>query len=169
MSGSLQLETGKRVAAPAATAAAPSPTGASLIFLKDRRSHISYLVDTGAAISLVPFKSPLKASGPEIVNVSGQKISTWQFVSKTLHFGPRKFFHTFLQAEVSQPILGMDFLSLHSLSIDIQQNRVIFPPSKPAAQNSQSDLPVKISPQVLPQKVTPPLCFSHQLSAIGHC
>ncbi len=31
MSGSLQLETGKRVAAPAATAAASSPTGAPLI------------------------------------------------------------------------------------------------------------------------------------------
>ncbi len=88
MSGPLQLETGKRVVAPAATAAASSPpTGAPLIYLKDRRSHISYLVDTGAAISLVPYKSPLKASGPDIVNVSGQKISTWQFVSKILHFG----------------------------------------------------------------------------------
>ena len=75
MSGSLQLETGKRVVAPAATAAASSPpTGAPLIYLKDRCSHISYLVDTGAAISLVPYKSPLKASGPVIVNVSGQKI-----------------------------------------------------------------------------------------------
>ena len=156
MSGSLQLETGKRVAAPAATAAAPSPTGAPLIFLKDRRSHISYLVDTGAAISLVPFKSPLKASGPEIVNVSGQKISTWQFVSKTLHFGPRKFFHTFLQAEVSQPILGMDFLSVHSLSIDFQQNRVIFPSQKSSAQNNKSELPVNVPPQILPQQIATP-------------
>ena len=109
MSGPLHLEAGKLVAAPAATAATSSPTGAPHIYLKDRRSHVRYLVDTGAAISLVPYKSPLKASGPDIVNVSGQKIATWQFVSKFLHFGPRKIVHTFLQADVSQPILGMDF------------------------------------------------------------
>ena len=154
MSGSLQLETGKRVVAPATTAAASSPTGAPLIYLKDRRSHISYLVDTGAAISLVPYKSPLKASGPDIVNVSGQKISTWQFVSKILHFGPRKIFHTFLQAEVSQPILGMDFCQFTLFQLIFNKIESFFPPQnlppKTSSQNCQSMLHHKFCHNKLP-------------------
>ena len=150
---------GKRVTAPADTTCTVSPAGAALIYLKDRRSHIRYLVDTGAAVSLVPHHSPLKASGLNIVNASGFLIPSWQFVSKKLHFGPHEFVHSFLQAAVSQPILGMDFLSTHSLSIDMSSKKVVFPsfPSSAAASPTFSTPPPAVAAVVHP----PPCFFDH--------
>ncbi len=96
----------------------PSPSGAALIYLKDSVSHTNYLVDTGAAISLIPFSSSLSATGPAIVNANGSPIPSWNFVRKQLKSGKNSFVHSFLQAKVSQPILGLDFLSRHNISID---------------------------------------------------
>ena len=55
----LQLARGKLIAAPAVTHTSPSPSGAPLIYLKDRRTNTSYLVHIGAAVSLLPYSSPL--------------------------------------------------------------------------------------------------------------
>jgi hypothetical protein len=63
----LQLAGGKLLAAPAVAHALPSPSGAPLIYLKDRPTHTSYLVDTGAAVSLLPYSSPLYPSGPTVI------------------------------------------------------------------------------------------------------
>jgi hypothetical protein len=128
---SLQLAFGKLVTAPPAIHTSPSPSGAALIYLKDSVSHTNYLVDTGAAISLVPFNSSLSATGPAIVNANGSAIPSWNFVRKQLKFGKNSFVHSFLQAKVSQPILGLDFLSRHNISIDCKASRVLFPQSKP--------------------------------------
>jgi hypothetical protein len=127
--GALQLAAGKLIAAPAVARASPSPSGAPLIYLKDRRTHTSYLVDTGAAISLLPYSSHLYPSGPKSVNASGEKIPSWHFVQKKLQFGSHSFTQNFLQAKVSQPISGIDFLSENSLTIDCNKGRVIFPSS----------------------------------------
>ena len=119
--------------APAVFLATPSAAGAPLIHLKDTKTHISYLVDTGAAISLLPFSSSQhpSGSGPKLVNASGASIPSWNFVFKNLKFGNHTFVHSFLQSAVSQPILGMDFLSLHDLQIDLKHSKVLFPSSTP--------------------------------------
>ncbi len=88
-------------------------------------------IDTGAAISLIPFSSSLLPTGPAIVNANGSPIPSWNFVRKQLKFGKNSFVHSFLQAKVSQPILGLDFLSRHNISIDCKASRVLFPPPKP--------------------------------------
>jgi len=112
---------GKLIVAPAVFLATPSAAGAPLIHLKDTKTHISYLVDTGAAISLLPFSSSQhpSGSGPKLVNASGASIPSWNFVFKNLKFGNHTFVHSFLQSAVSQPILGMDFLSLHDPSSEL--------------------------------------------------
>jgi hypothetical protein len=122
---------GKLIVAPAVFLATPSTAGAPLIHLKDTKTHISYLVDTGAAISLLPFSSSQHPSGPKLVNASGASIPSWNFVFKNLKFGNHTFVHSFLQSAVSQPILGMDFLSLHDLQIDLKHSKVLFPSSTP--------------------------------------
>jgi hypothetical protein len=127
----LQLAFGKLVTAPPAIFTSPSPSGADLIFLKDSVSHTNYLVDTGAAISLLPFNSSLAATGPAIVNANGSAIPSWNFVRKQLKFGKHSFVHSFLQAKVSQPILGLDFLSRHGITVDCKASRVLFPQPKP--------------------------------------
>jgi hypothetical protein len=115
---------GKPVVAPAVSLVKPAPPGASLIYLKDCFTHITYLVDTGAALSLIPHRSPLPSSGPSIVNANGDAIPSWQFVSKNLRFGSNNFVHYFPQENISQPIIGMDFWSLHSLTIDVSRGEV---------------------------------------------
>jgi hypothetical protein len=156
---SLQLAFGKLVTAPPAIYTSPSPSGAALIYLKDSVSHTNYLVDTGAAISLIPFSSSLSATGPEIVNANGSAIPSWNFVRKQLKFGKNSFVHSFLQAKVSQPILGLDFLSRHNISIDCKASRVLFPQPMPlpvfaTAPPPPRPSPPRLLPICLPQ---PPL------------
>jgi hypothetical protein len=105
------------------------PSRAPLIHLQDTTTSITYLVNSGAAISLVPHRSLLPPTGPAIVNANGGLIPSWSFVSKFLHFGSNKFHHQFLQANVSQLILGADFFQKTNAKIDFQTGRVIFPPS----------------------------------------
>jgi hypothetical protein len=62
---------GKLIVAPAVFLATPSAAGAPLIHLKDTKTYISYLVDTGAAVSLLPFSTSQHPSGPKLVNASG--------------------------------------------------------------------------------------------------
>jgi hypothetical protein len=86
---------GKLIVAPAVFLATPSAAGAPLIHLKDTKTHISYLVDTGAAISLLPFSSSQHPSGPKLINASGASIPSWNFVFKNLKFGNHTFVHSF--------------------------------------------------------------------------
>jgi hypothetical protein len=80
------------------------PTGAvQLIFLKDSHTHSKYLVDTGAALSLFPFRSTLPSSGPKLTNANGKTIVSWNLLKK--HY---IFKHNFLQANDTQAILGLD-------------------------------------------------------------
>jgi hypothetical protein len=50
-------------------------------------------------------------------------------VRRPLQFGSNSFVHSFLQANVSQPILGADFLQHSKATIDFNLGRVFFPPS----------------------------------------
>jgi hypothetical protein len=126
----------------------PSPSGAALIYLKDSASHTNYLIDTGAAISLIPFNSSLAATGPAIVNANGSAIPSWNFVRKHLKFGKNSLVHSFLQAKVSQPILGLDFLSRYGISVDCKASRVLFPQSKPLPVFATAPPPPPISAKV---------------------
>jgi hypothetical protein len=104
------LLAGKRIVALAVQLFSASLAGAPLLHLTDDITRVRYLVDSGAALSLLPHCSLLLPSGPPIINVNGGNIPSWQFVDRPLHFGNNCFTHSFLQANVSQPILGADFL-----------------------------------------------------------
>jgi hypothetical protein len=70
---------GKRVTAPALQLHSASLAGASLLHLTDNTTRIRYLVDSGAALSLLPHRSMLPPSGPLIINANGGQIPSWQF------------------------------------------------------------------------------------------
>ncbi len=101
------------------TTLSPTPTRAvQLIFLKDSHTQRKYLVDTGAALSLFPFRSTLPSSRPKLTNANGNPIVSWKFAEKTLHFGKFIFKQDFLQASDIKAILGHDFLHANSSTID---------------------------------------------------
>jgi hypothetical protein len=83
------------IAAPAVVYATTPASGAALIYLKNSRTHTHYLVDTGAALSLLPQRSSEPASGPPLVNASGRPISAWGFSTKNLTYGRNVYKHCF--------------------------------------------------------------------------
>ncbi len=74
-----------------------------------------FLVDTGAAVNILPHRSTAPATGPALAGADGKSIPSWGLVRRRLSFGLRNFFATFILAAVSRPILGLDFLANHCL------------------------------------------------------
>ena len=76
------------------------------------------MVDTGAAVSVLPHSSSSPSSGLPLTGADGKSIASWGTVTRTLSFGLRTFLCTFILAAVSKPILGVDFLAAHRLLVD---------------------------------------------------
>ncbi len=126
-----------------------------LSYLQDSVSKQQFLVDTGAAVLVFPYRSSAASSGP-LSGADGKPISAWGKVTKKLNFGLHTFIVSFILTAVSKPILGIDFLSAHRLLVD--------PFSKPCCLHllwnqwaAESPLPL----QGLPR----PFLTSFQLSA----
>jgi hypothetical protein len=43
----------------------------NLIFLKDSKNNLNFLVDSGASISILPHSSPAPPTGPHLVGANG--------------------------------------------------------------------------------------------------
>ena len=101
--------------------------GGRLVHLTDKSSGERFLVDTGATCSVLPFSSSTSTPlGPSLTAADGRRIKTWGFSDRQLCFGDRTFKHTFVLAEVDQPILGVDFLASSQLLVDPAGNRVLY-------------------------------------------
>jgi hypothetical protein len=96
-----------------------------LVFLQDDKSKQNFLVDTGAAVSVLPHTEPAAPTGPPLAGADGKSIPSWGSVTRTLSFGLRTFLCTFILAAVSKPILGTDFLAKHRLLVDPAAGQVL--------------------------------------------
>ena len=56
---------------------------------------------------------------------NGAKIATFGSRFRSLRFGSGQFTWNFVIAEVTQPILGADFLSANSLLVDVRRRRLV--------------------------------------------
>ena len=94
----------------------------------DKTSNKYYLVDTGAAVSILP-PNALELKRKQISCLraaNGSKIAVYGERKINLNFGTGKEYpHTFLIADVSQEILGIDFLSAYEFLIDTGRNVLI--------------------------------------------
>ena len=97
-----------------------------LILISDYDTKLKFLIDTGAVFSIIPPKCLPKGSnkvptksGITLSAANGSNIKVYGEVSLTLSLGLRRVFHwLFLVADVSQPIIGIDFLSHFGLSVN---------------------------------------------------
>ena len=96
-----------------------------LVYLHDSKTKEKFLVDTGAAVSVLPHTSKDPSTGPPLSGADGKSIPSWGSVKKTLNFGVRAFLCTFILAAVSKPILGVDFLSANRLLVDPHFGQVL--------------------------------------------
>ena len=87
---------------------------------------VAFLLDSGAAFSCVPVSLarrlgvPLEDSNVQLLSCDGSSVSVFGMVRLHIVIVPlrREFFWNFVVAELSQPILGLDFLSHFSLILD---------------------------------------------------
>ena len=94
----------------------------------DPLSGRSYLIDTGAEVSVLPvprqhqlFPQPLKLAA-----ANSSRINTYGYRQVDVSLGLRKTFSwRFILADVSFPILGADFLCHYGLLVDLQNKSLI--------------------------------------------
>ena len=108
---------------------AAQATGKScLLRLFDKNTKQNFLIDTGAEISVFPAgrSDRLHKTDVTLRAANNSIISTYGFRRFTLDFGlPRPLTRRFLVVDVTQPIIGADFLLQHKLLVDLDQRRLI--------------------------------------------
>ena len=99
-----------------------------LFRIHDSLSGESYLVDTGAEISLLPptdYGRKFRTRGSPLRAANNTDIASFGERTKSLQFGTNTLCWKFNVADVSQPILGADFLCHHGLLVDARRLRLI--------------------------------------------
>lgn len=92
----------------------------TLIKMIDKNSGLGYIVDTGATVSVVPAENSdlNNRSNIQLRAANGSQIKVFGYRDINLDLNTnREFRHTFLVSNVTQPIIGMDFLSRHDLIV----------------------------------------------------
>jgi hypothetical protein len=93
-------------------------------FFVDSSSNCRYLVDTGSAFSIMPWRSPAPPSGPSLCRADSRRIPCWGewCFAVTISSVPRQW--VFLLVAMSFPILGTDVLKHHLLVVDVVNLRL---------------------------------------------
>ena len=122
----------------------------SRITLRDIVSTVTYLIDTGADVSVVPPNASEKRFPQKqtLYAANGSPIPTYGYKPLSINLGfRRKFDWLFIIAAVKQPIIGLDFLKKYKLLIDPSNNRLIDTETKLETQGTkfQSQTPSAVS------------------------
>lgn len=108
-------------------AATEIPTGDGRLFVRDINSKLYFLIDTGAAISVLPLSTSKaihhKTDEPHFTlhAANGSIINTYGTQTLELNLGLRRnFAWKFIVADVKRPIIGSDFLKHFNLLPDLK-------------------------------------------------
>ncbi len=96
-----------------------------LVHIVDQLTGRRFLVDTGASYSIFPHRSTSPPSGPLLTGAGSQRIPCWGERAVQLDFHGRRFEWTFLLADVTLAIIGVDFLRSHKLLVDPAATRLV--------------------------------------------
>ena len=130
-------------------ASATDSTLNSLFFVNDQRTSRSFLVDSGAEVSVLPASSEDRRSASNGKSTSlsaanGSSIPTFGKRSLSFQLSGTKYEWSFILANVQRPILGADFLHATGLLIDVRHKRLLSgsSPSASFLLNSSSSDPL---------------------------
>ena len=93
-----------------------------LFYIWDKRNRLRFLVDTGAALSIIPytFEPSAKLALVKLRAANGSTIDTYGKKILSLNIGMRRdYTWTFTLANVDTPILGADFLAHFQLAVNM--------------------------------------------------
>ena len=108
-------------------ASVTSITAGSLT-LHDAKTNQSFLIDTGAEVSVVPATEQERQGAPlqkELVAANGSRIRCFGEKKVRLQISPRTYEWQFLVAEVRRPVIGADFLTHSSLLVDLRNKQLV--------------------------------------------
>ena len=95
-----------------------------LLYINDQTSGQTFLIDTGAALSVVPPRSTDLCRSPASVKLqaaNGTPIRTYGERLMQVSLGLERVFKwIFVVADVRSAIIGTDFLTAHNLQVDLQ-------------------------------------------------
>ena len=102
-----------------------------LFHIIDAVDKLKFLIDTGASVSLLPRKlypsqAPDRDPAFQLVGANGAIIRSYGKINRLMHLGlGRPFAWSFIIADVTQPILGADFLRAKRLLVDVASRRLL--------------------------------------------
>ena len=96
-----------------------------LLYLRDDLTGRNFLIDSGAAVSVLPFSSSTPPALLRLTFANGSYIRTWGTRTCPLKFGTRRFSCSFQLAAVDRSILGADFLRDNNLLVDVNSRRLV--------------------------------------------
>ena len=108
---------------------AVDPDHPAQLLVNDNHSGRTFLIDTGAQVSLLPATAHARRhpspTAPKLVAANGSSIASYGTQQTHVQLGKRKFTVTFIIADVRRPILGADFLRRHKLLVDLCDQKLI--------------------------------------------
>lgn len=99
-----------------------------LLYAKDCNTGRSFLIDTGAKVSVFPASGADTRSGhtgPALEAANGTVIRSYGTRTIRLEINGCCFPWEFVIADVNQPLLGADFLCYHNLMVDVKGQRLV--------------------------------------------
>lgn len=113
----------------------------SRLFIFDPTSHRRYLVDSGSDVCVLPYVANMSFCAPaslRLFSASNAPIKTFGTTSVSLDLNLRRAFKwNFVVANVSQPIIGADFLKHYGLVIDLKNSCLVDPLTKLTTRGSK--------------------------------
>ena len=103
---------------------------AGLLTLHDASSNRTFLIDTGAEVSVVPATEQERQKAPlekELVAANGSRIMCYGEKKVRFHVGARTYEWNFLVADVKRSLIGADFLTHSSLLVDLRNKQMVHP------------------------------------------
>lgn len=124
----LQLGFGKHQEQPE-VAANDCSTQTGRLFITDQTTKMLFLIDTGSDLCVFPrsaVKTQCIPTKYDLVAANGTVINTYGPIQLYLNLGLRRIFPwKFTIADISKPIIGVDFLSYYNLLVDCRHQNLI--------------------------------------------
>ena len=129
------------------------PSSSRLLLVQNQTNRLNYLVDTGAAVSILPLSSKDRQTGINgrllhAANDSSIAVFGDRFLNADLGFQD-VFPWVFTVADVSHPILGADFLHHFKMLVDMHSYQLVHSPTRRCVTGAATNIPA-ISPTFLP-------------------